>query len=80
MLAPPEVSLVSQCTLQALCKSFSQNRSLSRIHGSVGCAIFPCMETMPMQWMDGADTGYTFVPIASCPESGESAFEPIALA
>lgn len=33
-----------------------------------------------MQWMDGADAGYIFVPIASCPESGESAFEPIALA
>lgn len=29
--------------------------------------------------MDSTDAGYIFVPVASCPESCESAFEPLAL-
>lgn len=33
-----------------------------------------------MQWMAGTEASYVFVHIASCPESGESALEPTALA
>lgn len=72
------------CLFSAHCRLcvrvYFKDPSLSRVHGSVDRAIFPCLETMPMQQMDGANAGYIFVPIASCPESGESAFEPLALA
>ncbi|XP_034522831.1 complement receptor type 2 isoform X8 [Ailuropoda melanoleuca] len=41
--------------------------------GRVDCTVVACVEMLPMRWMDGADAGYIFVPIISCPKSGESA-------
>lgn len=50
------------CLFSAHCRLcvrvYLKDPSLSRVHGSVDRAIFPCMGTMPMQWMDGAAAGY----------------------
>lgn len=58
MLATPELGLSFQCNCRLCVRVYLKDPSLSRVHGSVDHAIFPCMETMPMQWMDGADAGY----------------------
>lgn len=76
----PELGLALHCTLQALCKSLLQRPV------SVMCSWKCLLCYFSMCWnyayalANGADAGYIFVPIASCPEHGESAIEPIALA
>ena len=76
----PEVGLLITAHCKLCVRVYCKDLSLSHVHGSVDCAIFSMCGNYACAMADGADSGYIFVPIASCPERGESAIEPIALA